>query len=208
MIPRLENSLLFVIKLTIKDYSKKWLCWITRELSREEWFDYDIMIHDAQLIITHLLVTRNTTHAHAQRFDFGRAAILFLGNLGSTFPLPLWNEVTNEGNVFTRGKTKGRRGQMECDFCTALYFTRSISPRCGMLLISPNQRRAFFRPWRCRLAPSTRSTRSISPRGDMLLISPNQRRAFFGPWRCRLTPSRPHEFRGEITKRAKGATRF
>lgn len=58
MIPRLVNSFLCSFKGL-----EKWLFWITGELNREEWFHYEIMIHDVQSFLRRVLATRNITHA-------------------------------------------------------------------------------------------------------------------------------------------------
>lgn len=58
MIPRLENSLLCSFKGL-----EKWLFWITGELNREEWFHYEIMIHDVLSFLRRVLATSNITHA-------------------------------------------------------------------------------------------------------------------------------------------------
>lgn len=58
MIPRLVNSFLCSFKAL-----EKWLFWITGELNREEWFHYEIMIHDVLSFLRRVLATSNITHA-------------------------------------------------------------------------------------------------------------------------------------------------
>ena len=92
MIPRLENSFLCSFKGL-----EKWLFWITGELNREEWFHYEIMIHDVQSFLRRVLA--------ALRFDFGRAVIPCIVILN------IWDQrvpsrAKNERNAFQRGKKK------------------------------------------------------------------------------------------------------
>ena len=107
-ITHLDYSLVFVIKLAIKD-SKKWFCWITRETEKNDLITI-LWFVTCNKLIRHLLVTCNTTHAQLYvviLVELWSSLLEFFCNLGP----PRLNEQKTRVTCSNEEKTRVEEGR-------------------------------------------------------------------------------------------------